>query len=224
MDAGQGFVTVWQYMECDFMQNDIKWVWLYCTRPCTRPAHDCTAHGPFHGPFSGTTQVSQYQKSKTNLDFIEARDSEWKWHQLGHTQVCTSLQTDNHASTSPFSFLQARMAFLAPNQQHQSIEGTDCTAVKHITRSLNDDRNYDEKMSHNFTCHAAGCSRCWRLSFTFKSRQSCIRQSIIISCSSSIATLIRGTSCQLLLHSLLHFMHRLADILRNLIRWQLTVF
>ena len=36
------------------------------------------------------------------LDFTEARDSEWQWHQLGHMQVCTSLQTDNHASTSPF--------------------------------------------------------------------------------------------------------------------------
>jgi len=24
---------------------------------------------PFNGPFSGTTQVSRYQKGKTNLDF-----------------------------------------------------------------------------------------------------------------------------------------------------------
>jgi len=47
--------------------------------------------------------VSLYQKGKTNLDFTEARDSEWQWHQLSHTQVCTLLQTDNHASTSPLS-------------------------------------------------------------------------------------------------------------------------
>ena len=33
---------------------------------------------PFNGPFSGTTQVSRYQKGKTNLDFTEARDSEWQ--------------------------------------------------------------------------------------------------------------------------------------------------
>jgi len=46
--------------------------------------------------------VSRYQKGKTNLDFTEARDSEWQWHPLDHMQVCTSLQTDNHAS-----FLQA---------------------------------------------------------------------------------------------------------------------
>jgi len=43
--------------------------------------------------------VSQYQKGKTNLDFTKARDSERQWHQLGHIQVCISLQTDNHAST-----------------------------------------------------------------------------------------------------------------------------
>jgi len=62
---------------------------------------------PFNGPFSGTPRVSRYQKGKTNLDFIEARDSEWQWHQLGHMQVCTSLQTDNHSSTPPLSVLQA---------------------------------------------------------------------------------------------------------------------
>ena len=43
----------------------------------------------FNGPLSGTIQVSRYQKGKTNLDFTEARDSEWQWRQLGHMQVCT---------------------------------------------------------------------------------------------------------------------------------------
>ena len=62
---------------------------------------------PFNGPFSGTTQVSQYQKGKTNLDLTEARNSDRQWHQLGHMQVCTLLQTDNHTSTSPLTFLQA---------------------------------------------------------------------------------------------------------------------
>jgi len=59
---------------------------------------------PFNGPLPGTTQISRYQKRKTNLDFTEARDSDWHWHQLGHMQVCTSLQTDNHASTPQLSF------------------------------------------------------------------------------------------------------------------------
>ena len=46
----------------------------------------------FNGPLSRTTRVGWYQKDKTNLDFTEARDSEWQWHQLGHKQVCISLQ------------------------------------------------------------------------------------------------------------------------------------
>ena len=62
----------------------------------------------FNGHLSGTTQVSRYQRGKTNLDFTKARDSEWQWHQLGRMQICTSLQTDNHASTPLLSFLQAR--------------------------------------------------------------------------------------------------------------------
>ena len=56
-----------------------------------------------NGPLSGTTRVSRYQKGKNYLDSTEARDSEWQWHQLGRMQVCTSLQTDNHASTPPLS-------------------------------------------------------------------------------------------------------------------------
>ena len=66
---------------------------------------------PFNGPFSGTTQVSRYQKSKTNLDFTEAKNNEWQWHQLGHMQVCTSLKTDNHASTPPLSFFTGQIRY-----------------------------------------------------------------------------------------------------------------
>jgi len=58
--------------------------------------------------------VSWYQKGKTNLDFTEARDSEWQWHQLGHMEGCTSLQTDNHASTPALGFFTG---------QCQSTEG-----------------------------------------------------------------------------------------------------
>ena len=66
--------------------------------------HTHTHTHPFNGPFSGTTQVSHYQKGQTNLDFTEASDSECQWHQLGHMQVCTLLQTDNHTSTPPLFF------------------------------------------------------------------------------------------------------------------------
>jgi len=67
--------------------------------------------------------VSQYQKGKTNLDFTTARDSKWQWNPLGHMQLCTLLQTDNHARTPPLSFFTGRMPFLLPNQQCQSTEG-----------------------------------------------------------------------------------------------------
>ena len=46
---------------------------------------DYTHTHTFNGPFSGTAQVSRYQKGKTNLDFTEARDSEWQWHQLAQS-------------------------------------------------------------------------------------------------------------------------------------------
>ena len=84
----------------------------------------------FNGPFSGTTRVSRYPKGKTNLDFTEARDSEWQWHQLGHMQVCTSLQTDNHASTSPLSFLQAGCPSCRPANSVKALMAKNCTQEK----------------------------------------------------------------------------------------------
>jgi len=57
--------------------------------------------------------VSWYQKGKTSLDFTEARDSEWQWHQLDRVQVCTSLQTDNHTSIPPRSFFYRQDALSA---------------------------------------------------------------------------------------------------------------
>jgi len=79
---------------------------------------------PFNDSFSGTTQVSRYQKGKTNLDFTEARDSEWQWHQLGHVPVCTLLQTDNHTSTSPLCFLQAGCPSCRPTNSVKALKAT----------------------------------------------------------------------------------------------------
>ena len=102
-----------------YSHQTFQLIFLFCSVKATH-----THTHPFNGPFSGTTRVGRYQKGKTNLDFTEARDSEWQWHQLGHMQVCTSLQTDNHASTPPLSFFTGRMPFLPLNQQRQSTEGT----------------------------------------------------------------------------------------------------
>ena len=73
---------------------------------------------PFNGLFSGTTRLSQYQKGKTNLDFTEARDSGISWA----ISVCTSLQTDNHASTPPLSFLQAGCPSCNPTNSVKALK------------------------------------------------------------------------------------------------------
>jgi len=78
---------------------------------------------PFNGPFSVTTRVSRYQKGKTNLDFTEARDSEWQWHQLGHMHVCTLLETDNHAINPPLTFLQAGCHSCRPANSVKALKG-----------------------------------------------------------------------------------------------------
>ena len=84
---------------------------------------------PFNGPFSGTTQVSLYQKRKTNLDFSEARDSEWQRHQLGHMQVCTLLQTDNHTITPPLCFLQAGCPSCRPANSVKALKAKALKAI-----------------------------------------------------------------------------------------------
>ena len=103
---------------------------------------------PFNGPLSGTTQVSRYQKGKTNLDFTEARDSEWQWHQLGHMQICTSLQTDNHASTSLLSFLQAGCPSCHPTN-----------SVKALKANLTMPANYDSASYQSDHCNIIAKAR-----------------------------------------------------------------
>ena len=107
----------WFYLSENSIQTHTR------TRAHTH-THIHTHTHPFNDPFSGPTQVSRYQKGKANLDFTEARDCDWQWHPLGHMQVCTYLQSDNHASNPPISFFTGRMPFLPPNQQRQSTEGT----------------------------------------------------------------------------------------------------
>jgi len=84
--------------------------WYRPTRvvPDQRPLNGrrCCCCCPGLPKWAGTRKVKP-------LDFTEARDSEWQWHRLGHMQVCTSLQTDNHASTPPLSFFYRPDALLS---------------------------------------------------------------------------------------------------------------
>jgi len=60
--------------------------------------------------------------AKTNLDFTEPRDSEWQWHLLDHTHVCTLIQTDNRASTPTLSFLQAGCPSCHPTNSVKALK------------------------------------------------------------------------------------------------------
>jgi len=60
--------------------------------------------------------------TRTNLDFTEARDSEWQWHQLGHMQICTLPLTDNHASIPPLSFLQDGCTSCCPTKSVKALK------------------------------------------------------------------------------------------------------
>ena len=83
--------------------------------------HTHTHTHTFNGPFSETTRVSRYQKGKTNLDFTEARDSQWQWHQLGQSQSCSrqiTMPVPHHSRV-----FYRPDALPAANQQRQSTEG-----------------------------------------------------------------------------------------------------
>jgi len=69
-----------------------------------------------------STADALHRALKTDLNFTEARDSEWQWHQLGRMQVCTSLQTDNHASSPPLSFLQAGCPSCRPTNSLKALK------------------------------------------------------------------------------------------------------
>jgi len=80
---------------------------------------------------SRTTLLSRYQKCKTNLDFTEARYSEWQWHQLGHMQVCTSLQTDkNNPAPLHSVFLQAGCHSYRPTNSVKALNATERVDTK----------------------------------------------------------------------------------------------
>jgi len=77
----------------------------------------------FNGLFSGTTWVRWHQTAKLFWILLEQEMMGWQWHRLHHMQIiCTSLQTDNHASMSP-SVFTGQMPFLPPNQQRQGTKG-----------------------------------------------------------------------------------------------------
>jgi len=109
------------------------------------------------------TQVSRYQKGRTNLDFTEARDSEWQWHQLGRMQVCTSLQTENHTSTSPLSFLQALPATQLTVSKHWRL-----MLILLIISTTNSSNQCDFASLMYMSDICTGLDRAWSNRFTYQ--------------------------------------------------------
>ena len=85
--------------------------------------HTHTHTHPFNGPFSGTTQVSRYQKGKPIWILLKQETVSGiciSWDM----QVCTLLQTDNHASTPPLSVLQAGCPSCRPTNSVKALKAS----------------------------------------------------------------------------------------------------
>ena len=98
-------------------------IYYWCRAEHTR-THTHT-HTRLTALFPGLPGWAGTRKEKHNLDFTEARDSEWQWHQLGHMQVCTLLQSDNHTSTPPLCFYRP-----------DALPATQPTASKHCRAEI----------------------------------------------------------------------------------------
>ena len=135
--------TLWQWFPGSSQQEHVLHTsWRARTTSDEQSCSSTHTHArTLHSPFSGIIWVSQEQKGKTNLDFTEARDSEWQWHQLGHMQVCTSLQTDNHVSTPPLSFLLAGCPSCCPTNSDKALK---LLAMK----ENNNNNNYKSYSAH----------------------------------------------------------------------------
>jgi len=72
------------------------------------------------------------------ISILLKQDSEWQWHQLGHMQVCTSLQTDNHASTH-------HSVFYRPD----ALPAAQPTASKHWRQQILNLNTQKMKSKHN---------------------------------------------------------------------------
>jgi len=111
--------TVNFYAGITFIHNECHYFYLYATFPETAlQVRSMNLVVILH-----TRLMSWYQKGRTNLDFTEARDSEWQWHQLGHMQSAPRSRQTTMPAPHHLVFT-GRMPFLPPNQQRQRTKGS----------------------------------------------------------------------------------------------------
>jgi len=121
--------TLWQSVfACTASQNwgnssfiIIGLLTLKYVYPIRARAHTHTHTHPFNGPFPGLPWSAGTRKVRP-IWIILKQDSERQWHQLGHMQVCTLLQADNHSSTAPLSFLQTGCPSCRPTNSVKALK------------------------------------------------------------------------------------------------------
>jgi len=110
----------------------------------------------FNGLFSRTTWVSRHQKGKPFWILLKQEIMGWKWHQRDHMQIiCTTLQTDNHASTPS-------LIFYGPD----ALPDAKPTVSKHWRQNPNAE-------THHITYKSSSCStrQVWPLQMTNKPKK-----------------------------------------------------
>ena len=116
------------------------WVWTTCPRCCYSPSHKSDALATTHtqtqsfdgssGFCPGLHEWASSRKVKPiwiywniTLHYIVkflTRDSERQWHLLGHIQICTAPQADNHANIQ--IFLQAGCPSCRPTNNVKALK------------------------------------------------------------------------------------------------------
>jgi len=79
--------------------------------------------------------LGRHQKSKPFSILLEQEMMGWQWHQLDHMKViCTSLQTENHASTSPLRFYRPdALNYCGPTNSVKALKHSHWfTVINHI--------------------------------------------------------------------------------------------
>jgi len=104
MQVGQDLLPVSVFCHYGFIITQCCASMVYAVAPFPSICQLLLLH-PFNRLFSRTSWESRHQKSKPFCILLEQEMMGWQCHQLDHMQIiCTSLQTDNHARTSPLSF------------------------------------------------------------------------------------------------------------------------
>ena len=120
------------------MLKPVSWALVSFLKIMAPKEHTHTHTHPYNGPFSGTTQVSRYQKGKTNLDFTEARQETVSGSGISWA-ICKSAPCSRQITTpAPHRsvFLQAGCPSCRPTNSVKALnltEGKRTHSIKNLS-------------------------------------------------------------------------------------------